>query len=67
MKYTELMELSEGFPTKMSQKNSMSQKSPCPRGKRTGKKIITAFKSSGGTKRQRLKEGTYKQVNLACY
>ena len=30
-------------------------------------KIIAAFKSSGWTKTQRIKEGTYKQVNLACY
>ena len=30
-------------------------------------KIIAAFKSSSGTKTQRIKEGTYKQVNLACY
>ena len=29
--------------------------------------IIAAFKSSGGTKRQQIKEGTYEQVNLACY
>ena len=27
---------------------------------------MTACKSSGGTKRQRIKEGTYEQVNLAC-
>ena len=30
-------------------------------------KIVTAFKSSGGTKRQRIKEGTNEQVNLACF
>ena len=28
---------------------------------------MTAFKSSGGTKRQQIKEGTYEQVNLACF
>ena len=28
---------------------------------------MTSFKSSGGTKRQRIKEGTYVQVNLACF
>ena len=42
-------------------------KTPCPRGKRTGKKKIAAFKSSGGNKRQRVKEGIYEQVYLACY
>ena len=29
--------------------------------------MIAVFKSSGGTNRQRIKEGTYEQVNLACY
>ena len=28
---------------------------------------MTAFKSSGGTKRQRIKEGTHEQVSLACF
>ena len=28
---------------------------------------MNAFKSSDGTKRQRIKEGTYEQVNLACF
>ena len=28
---------------------------------------MTAFKGSGGTKRQRIKEGTYEQFNLACF
>ena len=35
--------------------------------KKNREKIIPAFKSSGGTKRQQIKEGTYEQVNLACY
>ena len=34
--------------------------------KNRGKKIA-AFKSSGGNKRQRVKEGIYEQVYLACY
>ena len=50
----------------MSLKNSMFQKTHCPSGKRTDK-IVTVFKSSGGTKRQQVKEGAYKQVNLARY
>ena len=35
--------------------------------KKNRDKIVTSFKSSGGTKRQRIKEGTYVQVNLACF
>ena len=35
--------------------------------KKNRNKIVTAFKSSGGTKRQRIKEGVYVQINLACY
>ena len=35
--------------------------------KKNWENIIAAFKSSGGTKRQQIKEGTYEQVNLACY
>ena len=35
--------------------------------KKNKEKIIAALKSSGGTKRHQIKEGTYEQVNLACY
>ena len=45
----------------------MFQKTPCPRGKKNREKIIAAFKSSAGTKRQRIKEGASDEVNLACY
>ena len=38
VKYAAFMEIDWGFPTNMSRKNSMSQKTPHPRGKRTGKK-----------------------------
>ena len=34
--------------------------------KNNREKIIAAFKSSGGTKRQRIKEGRYEQVNVVC-
>ena len=35
--------------------------------KKNRDKILTAFKSSGRTKGQRIKEGVYEQVNLACF
>ena len=35
--------------------------------KKNKDKIIAAFKSSGGIKRQRIKEGNHEHVNLACY
>ena len=35
--------------------------------KKNREKIIAAFKSSGKTKRQRIKEETCEQVDLACY
>ena len=59
--------LTEGFASKMSRKSSMSQKNTLLTWKKNREKIISAFRSSGGTKRQRIKEGTYEQVNLTCY
>ena len=51
----------------MSPKSSMSQKNTLSTWKKNRDKIVTAFKCCGETKRQRIKEGTYEQVNLACY
>ena len=59
--------MKEGITYKdVSKKLNVPQKTLTTR-KRTETKNGTAFKSSGGTKRQRIKEGTYEQVNLACY
>ena len=58
VKYAELIEIEEGLPTKMFPKSSMSQKHTLSTREKNRDKIVTAFKSSGGTKTQRIKEGT---------
>ena len=35
--------------------------------KKNRDKFVTEFKSSSRTKRQRIKEGAYEQVSLACF
>ena len=58
------MEIERGANKDVSKKLNVP-KNTLFRWKRNRDKIVTAFKSSGGTKRQRIKEGTYEQVNLA--
>ena len=61
VKYEALMEIERGFTDKDVPKNTQSM------WKKNRNKIVTTFKSSGRTKRQRIKEGEYVQINLACY
>ena len=65
--YTALMELERGISNKAASKKFNVPKNTLSAWKKNRDKIVTAFKSSGGTRRQRIKEGTYEQVNLACY
>ena len=65
VKYAALMEIKQGVANK-----DVSKKFNAPKNtawKKNRDKIVTAFKSSGRTKRQRIKEGVYEQVNLACF
>ena len=52
VKYKALMEIGRGLPTRMSRKNSMPPKSTMSTWRKNRDKIVTAFKSSGGTKSQ---------------
>ena len=63
VKYTALMELERGVLNKDVSKKFKVPKNTLSTWKKNRDKIVTAFKSSGGTKRQRIKEGTYEQVN----
>ena len=67
VKYAALMEIDRGFSNKDASKKFNDPKNALSTWKKNREKIIAAFKSSGGSKRQRIKEGTYEQVNLACY
>ena len=49
----------------MSRKNV--PKNTLSKWKKNRERIIAAFKSSGRATRQRIKEGTYEQVNLVSY
>ena len=66
MKYAALTEIDRGLSKKDVSKKFSVPKSTLSNWKKNREKIIAAFKSSGGTKKQRIKEGTYEQVNLAC-
>ena len=67
VKYAALMEIERGTANKDVSKKSNIPKNTLSTWKKNRDKIVTAFKSSGVTKRQRIKEGTYEQVNLACF
>ena len=67
VKYAALMEIEGGHTNKHVSKKFNVPKNTVSTWKKNKDKIVAAFKSSGGTKRQRIKEGTYEQVNLACY
>ena len=55
MKYAALMELEQGVPNKMSLKMFIVPKNKLSTWRQNRDKIATAFKGSGGTKRQRIK------------
>ena len=61
------MEIERGFANRDVSKKFNVPKNTLSMWKKNRDKIVTAFKSSGGTKRQRIKEGTNEQVNLACF
>ena len=61
------MEIERGFANRDVSKKFNVPKNTLSTWKKNRDKIVTAFKSSGGTKRQRIKEGTNEQVNLACF
>ena len=64
VKYGALMEIERGVANKdVSKKFNV----PISTWRENREKVVTAFKSSGRTKRQRIKKGTYEQVNLACF
>ena len=65
-KYAALMEIDWGLSNKDVSKKFIVPKNTLSTWEKNRKKIIAAFKSSGGAKRQWIKEGTYEQVNLAC-
>ena len=67
VKYAALMEIERGVVNKDVSKKFNVPKNTLSTWKKNRGKIVTAFKNSGGTKRQRVKEGTYEQVNLACF
>ena len=67
VKYAALMEIERGAANKDVSKTLNVPKNTLSTWKKNRDKIVTAFKSSGGTKRQWIKEGTYGQVNLACF
>ena len=61
------MESERGVANKDVSKKFNVPKTTLSTWKKNRDKIVTAFKSCGGTKRQRIKEGTYEQVSLACF
>ena len=67
VKYAALMEIERGAANKDVSKKFSVPKNTLSTWKKNRDKIVTAFKSSDGTKRQWIKEGTYEQVNLACF
>ena len=67
VKYAALIDIDRGLSNKDVSKKFNVPKNTLSSWKKIREKTIPAFKSSGGTKRQRIKEGTYEQVNLACY
>ena len=67
VKYAALIDIDRGLSNKDVSKKFNVPKNTLSSRKKIREKTIPAFKSSGGTKRQRIKEGTYEQVNLACY
>ena len=67
MKYATLMGIERGVTNKDVSIKFNVPENTLTTWKKNGDKIVTAFKSNGGTKRQRIKEATYEQVNLACY
>ena len=62
-----MTEIEQGVAIKDVSKTFNVPKKTLSTWKKNRDKIVTSFKSSGGTKRQRIKEGTYVQVNLACF
>ena len=67
VKYAVLIEIERGAANKDVSKKFIVPKNTLSTWKKNRDKIVTAFKSSGGTKRQRIKEGTLEQVRLACF
>ena len=67
LKYVALMEVDRGLSNKDVAKKSNVPKDTLSIWNKNREKIIAEFKSNGGTKTQRIKEGIYRQVNLVCY
>ena len=67
VKYAALMASERGVANKDVSKKFNVPKNTLSTRKKNRDKIVTAFKSGGGTKRQRIKEGTYEQINLVCF
>ena len=61
------MQIERGMPNKDAARNFNVIKNKLSTWKTNKEKIISAFMSSGGTKRQRINKGTYEDVNIACY
>ena len=59
VKYAALMEIDRGLSNKDVSKRFNVPKNTLSTWKKNSEKIIAAFKSSAGTKRQRIKEGAY--------
>ena len=67
IKYAALMKTEQGVANKDVCKKFNVPKNPLSMWKKNRDKIVAVFKSSGGTKRQRINEGIYVQANLACF
>ena len=67
VKYDALIQFERGMSNKGVARNFNAAKNTLSTWKKNKEKIIAAFKSSGGTKRQRINKGRYKDVNVACY
>ena len=65
--YDALMQLERRMSNKDVARNFNIAKNTLSTRKKNKEKIISAFMSSGGTKRQRINKGTYEDVNIVCY
>ena len=65
--YAALLEIEQGVANKDVSKKLNVPKNTLSTWKKNRDKIVTAFKSGAGTKRQQVKEGAYEQVNLSCF
>ena len=67
VKYDALIQLERGMSNKDVERNFNVARNTLSTWKKNKEEIIAAFKSSGGTKRQRINKGRYEDVNVACY